>query len=69
MVAVGEKSGKLEDILLYLADFYEEEIDNTTKNISPILEPILLIVIGLVVGFVALAIISPIYQLTGSIGR
>lgn len=69
MISVGEKSGKLDEIMLYLGDFYEEEIDDTAKNLSTILEPILLIVIGLVVGFVALAVISPIYQLTGSIGK
>jgi len=67
MVQVGEKSGKLEDVLLYLGDFYEEEIDTISKNLSTILEPVLLITIGLVVGFVAVAIIGPIYDLTGSI--
>lgn len=69
MVAVGEKSGKLEETLLYLGDFYDDEIDNITKNLSTILEPILLIIIGIIVGFVALAVISPIYELTGSIRR
>lgn len=69
MIEVGEKTGKLDDSLLYLGDYYEEEIDNFSKNLTTILEPILLIVIGLVVGFVALAIITPIYQLTGSIRR
>lgn len=69
MITVGEKTGKLEKTLLYLGDFYEEEIDNISKNLTTILEPILLITIGLVVGFVALAIISPIYELTGSIRR
>lgn len=67
MVSIGEKTGKLDETLLYLADFYEEEVDDISKNLSTILEPILLITIGLVVGFVALSIISPIYQLTGSI--
>ena len=67
MIAVGEQSGQLEESLLYLGDFYEEEIDTIAKNLSTILEPFLLITIGLVVGFVALAIISPIYELTGSI--
>lgn len=69
MIAVGEKSGQLENNLLYLANFYEDEIDYTSKNLTTILEPILLIIISLLVAFVALAIISPIYELTGSIGN
>ena len=69
MISIGEKTGKLDEVLLYLSDFYEEEIDNLSKNLSTILEPAILIVIALMVGFVALAIISPIYELTGSIQR
>jgi len=69
MIAIGEKTGKLEESLFYLADFYEEEVDNITKNISTVIEPILLIVIGLVLGFLAVAIISPIYQFTGQLQR
>ncbi len=67
MIGVGEKTGNLDNTLLYLSDFYEEEIDNMSKNLSTILEPLLLLVIGIMVGFVAIAIISPIYELTGSI--
>lgn len=69
MIGVGETTGKLDETLLYLGDFYEEEIENISKNLTTILEPFLLITIGLVVGFVALAIITPIYELTGSIRR
>ena len=67
MIGVGEKTGKLDEAFLYLGDFFEEEVDNIAKNLSVVLEPIILLVIGLIVGFVALAIISPIYNLTGSI--
>lgn len=67
MVMVGERSGRLESTLIYLADFYEAEVDNSTKNLSAALEPILLLVIGLVVGFLALSIITPIYNITGNI--
>lgn len=67
MIAVGEESGNLEDTLLYLSEFYENEIDVLTKRLTTVLEPILLLVIGLIVGFVALAIITPIYELTGSV--
>ena len=69
MIAVGEKTGKLEDVLLYLGDYYEDEIDSVSKNLSTLLEPFLLVAIGIAVGFVALAIISPIYELTGSIKK
>jgi type IV pilus assembly protein PilC len=69
MIIIGEKTGKLDETLLYLGDFYDDEVDDISRNLSTILEPILLIFIGLVVGFVALSIISPIYQLTGSVRR
>ena len=69
MIGVGEKTGKLDETLIYLSDFFEEEIDNISKNLSTIIEPILLITIGIAVGLVALAIITPIYELTGSIRR
>lgn len=64
MIGVGEKTGNLEESLFYLAQFYEKEVDNATKNLSIILEPILLVLIGLIVAFIAIAIITPIYQLT-----
>lgn len=67
MISVGEHTGELDKTLLYLSEFYEDEVDNIAQNLTPILEPILLLVIGAVVGFIALAIISPIYELTGSI--
>jgi type IV pilus assembly protein PilC len=67
MVAVGEKSGTLEESFLYLANFYEGEIDSILKNLSGILEPILLILVGAFVAFVALAIIIPIYRFVGSL--
>lgn len=69
MIGVGEKSGNLDETLLYLGDFFEEEIDAISKNMTTVLEPLLLLGIGLVVGFVALAIITPIYQITSSIRR
>lgn len=69
MIEIGEKTGSLDESLLYIGNFYEEEVDDLTKNLSSVIEPILLVVIGAAVGFVALSIISPIYQLTGSIRR
>lgn len=69
MINVGEETGKLDETLLYLGDFFEEESDDIAKNLSNTLEPILLLIIGAIVGFVAMAIISPIYQLSSGIKR
>lgn len=67
MIGVGEKTGNLDESLIYLGEFFEDEVDNLSKNFSTILEPILLLIIGLIVGFVAMSIISPIYQFSGSV--
>lgn len=66
MIAVGEESGNLEEVLIFLADFHEREIDYTAKNLTNILEPLLLLTIGIAVALIAVSIISPIYQITGS---
>ena len=69
MIGVGERSGRLDESLSYLADYFEKEVDNTTKNLTTILEPILLMVVGLMVGFVAISVISPLYQVTAQFRR
>ncbi len=69
MVSVGETSGNLSDTLLYLAEFYESEVTEATKNLSNVLEPVLMVAMGIMVGFVAISIITPIYEVTTSIGH
>jgi len=69
MIRVGEESGRLDEVCSYLGEFFEEEVDAATKSLSAVIEPVLLIIIGLVVGFLALSVITPIYEITGSIGR
>jgi len=64
MIAIGEKSGTLTDNLTYLSEHYEAEVDDTIKNLSGLIEPILMIFMGLIVGFVAVSIITPIYEVT-----
>lgn len=67
MVKTGEETGKLDDIMLRLGDYFETEADNSLKNITTLIEPIVLIVLGIGVGFLVVSIILPIYQLTTSI--
>lgn len=65
LVIVGERTGTLSDILITFSDFYEEEVDNKLKDLTAILEPALLLVMGVLVGSIAFSIILPIYQLVG----
>ncbi len=67
MIEVGEETGKTPEILLELAVFYEEEVTQVTQNLSSVIEPILMIVIGGAVGVFAVAIIQPIYSLMDTI--
>ena len=67
MVAVGETSGNLSETLLYLSDFYDSEVTETTKNLASTLEPLIMVVMGAMVGFIAIAIITPIYEITQNI--
>ena len=67
MISVGEKTGTMGKSLETLAAFYDEEADRTLKNLVGILEPALLLVMGFVVGGVALSVLLPIYQLVGNL--
>ena len=69
MMMVGEKTGGMEESTKHLAELYEKDVDNLTKNLSVLLEPILLVLMGLIVGGLALSIIMPIYQLPNLIQR
>jgi len=69
MVRVGEESGNFEETLFYLADYYEAEVDSATKILATTIEPVMLLVIGSVVAFLALSIITPIYDITSNIRR
>lgn len=64
LVAISERAGHIEEVLGTLSDFYMSEIDSSLKTLVSFLEPIMLLIIGFIIGMIALSIIIPIYQLT-----
>jgi type II secretory pathway component PulF len=68
MVHTGERSGTLTTSLLSIAEQYETEVVDQTKTLTLLIEPLLMICVGLIVGFIAMSIIMPIYQLTQQVG-
>lgn len=66
MTLVGEKSGQLDNILLYVVDFYQREVDSSVESFMKLLEPILIIFLGVVVGGFAISILLPLYQTLGT---
>ena len=67
MLAVGEETGRITDMLNNIASYYEDEVDQKTKNLSTIIEPFLMILIGIVVGVFAVAMMLPTYSLVDAI--
>ena len=67
MVAAGEKSGKLEQSFQESADYFDQRVTMTIKSLTTLLEPVLLVVVGIAVGGIMISIIAPIYQLVGEI--
>ncbi len=67
MLEVGEETGQTSDILIKLADFFEEEVSNATKNLASIIEPVLMIILGAAVGFFAVSMIQPMYSMLGTL--
>lgn len=69
MIAVGEETGQLANLLSRVADFYEEEVATMTKGLTALLEPILLIVVGITIGAIVIAIYLPIFTVVTSVGK
>lgn len=67
MLAVGEESGQIDTILIKVADFYEEEVETTVDGISSIIEPIMIVVLGAIVGVIAASVMGPIASLSKNI--
>jgi len=68
MIAVGEETGRLDQMLDKVASFYDDEVDATLKALTSLIEPLMIVGLGVIVGFIAVSVISPIYSLVGSLG-
>src|SRR5207237_1443111 len=66
MYRIGEETGKVDRVSFKMADYFESETDNLVKNITVVIEPIVLVVLGIGVAFLVISIILPIYKLTTS---
>jgi len=67
MVKIGEESGQIDLVLTQVAKFYEGEATNMAKNLSTLIEPVLMVIIGVAVGFLAVSVIMPIYNIAGQL--
>ena len=67
MVVVGEKTGSLDSTLAAIADFYEQRVDQKINALVAMLEPMLTVAIAILVGFIALSMITPLYSILQSI--
>jgi type IV pilus assembly protein PilC len=63
MVSVGEESGQLETMLAKIADFYEAEVDARIKSLTALIEPLMIIFVGGVVGFIVISMYLPIFSI------
>lgn len=68
MVAVGEQTGALETMLSKIADFYEDEVDEATANLLALLEPVMIVFLGTVIGFIVISMYLPMFSLISKIG-
>jgi type II secretory pathway component PulF len=64
MIAIGEESGSLEKSLLKVSISYEREVDKTVKTLTSLLEPLMILTMGLIIGFIVVAMLLPIFEIS-----
>ncbi|HEY7535775.1 MAG TPA: type II secretion system F family protein, partial [Thermodesulfobacteriota bacterium] len=69
MITVGEQTGELEEMLGKVADTYDLQVETSVSTLTSLLEPVMILLIGAVIGFIVFAILLPIFDLTSTIGR
>ncbi len=68
MIDIGEETGRMSDMLAKVSDFYDQEVDNAVKALTSLIEPVLIVFMGGIVGFIAISIMAPIFKLISAIG-
>ncbi len=68
MAAIGEESGSLDDMLNKAAEFYEDEVDNSVSRLSALMEPIIMVVLGSLIGILLIAMYLPLFNLGNVVG-
>ncbi len=69
MISVGESTGALDQMLIKIADFYDDEVDNAVANLTTLLEPMLMVFLGVTIGYIVVALYLPIFRLGDVIGK
>ncbi|MGI6227556.1 MAG: type II secretion system F family protein, partial [Peptococcales bacterium] len=69
MLAVGEQSGNLDELLVKVSDYYDSEVAEATDRLPKLIEPIMIVLLGIVVGTVVLGVLLPMFNVMGSIGE
>jgi type IV pilus assembly protein PilC len=67
IVKIGEQTGKLDDSLMRASEYYEKEVEQTVKTLTTAMEPLIMVILGVGVGFLLFSVITPIYKITSSI--
>ncbi|MFQ3587070.1 MAG: type II secretion system F family protein [Fimbriimonadaceae bacterium] len=67
MIDIGEESGRLSEMLVKIGDFYDNEVEATVKGLTSMIEPMLIIFMGVIVGFIAISVMTPIFKLVNSV--
>jgi len=67
MIAVGEETGRLDVMLIKVSDFYDAEVEATLKGMASLIEPLMIVFLGIMVGFIAISVITPIYDLISNV--
>jgi len=69
MIAIGEATGALDQMLSKIADFYDEEVDIAVEALTSMLEPLMIVFLGVTIGFLLIAMYLPIFQIADVVGR